>query len=436
MSLSIVKSAIILSAFFCVLTSADYRSVITNSLKLGDHCKECESESSKCTITSTESCSLTNMKVGESVLVVPDKKTSKAQCIFGDPFQFQVIRGASDKVLFYFQGGGACWDKLSTEGGFCTTTAEPNSAAGVFDPSNAANPFKDYTIIHALYCSGDVWGGNVTQPYKARTHSVTQVGVYNALSVIDWTKKQFSSGALASTMTNFIVMGCSAGSIGTQLWSRLLLTKHFPNYKNAAVVPDSYAAVFPPGTVGKLVKGYGLCTETAGILSPNLVPLCEDESLTMQDIEEENLRNTPVSVSFIQSKIDDVQMSFYVAIGVSMNASSKAITPSEFYADVNDIFERYNKQKNFLVYLVDGPQHCFTPINVMYSATPLGPNGDGKTAKQSSEPSLAAWLSQLPLIPGKTLETECEGELSKGTLRAAGDNTYCSSGVVPKSYTD
>jgi len=68
-----------------------------------------------------------------------------------------VIPGESDKVLVYFQGGGACWTKETTAAGFCSTDAKPTGFEGLFDRTNVNNKFKDYTIVQALYCSGDVW---------------------------------------------------------------------------------------------------------------------------------------------------------------------------------------------------------------------------------------------------------------------------------------
>jgi len=381
---------------------------------------------------SGEGCGLESL--AGSTLVYPDAKTSGASCIFGDPYGFQVIPGSKSKLLFYFQGGGACWDKLSTEGGFCTTTAVPNSAIGVFDSSNKANPFADYTIIHALYCSGDVWAGNVTQSYKARGHKVTQVGTTNVLATIDYLKRQFSAGALAPTLDSFVIMGCSAGSIGTQLWADTLLST-FPQYKAAAVVPDSYAGIFPPDTMGPIMRSYNLCwSSVPGLLPANLQDSCEAGQLTLQAIEVEKIRSTKVSVSFIQSKVDDVQMSFYVAVGVSMGSSETTITPTQFYADVNSVFGKYNAEKNFLTFLVDGPQHCFTDTNVMYTTTPLGPHSEGEGSK---EPSLPTWLAGFPVGPGDEAETECEGAIEPSDARAVtgtGTNTYCSDSLVPKAF--
>ena len=73
------------------------------------------------------------------------------------PYAFQVIPRASDKVLVYFQGGGACWTKETTKLGLCTTDATPSELEGIFDGADKKNKYKDFTIVQALYCSGDVW---------------------------------------------------------------------------------------------------------------------------------------------------------------------------------------------------------------------------------------------------------------------------------------
>lgn len=58
---------------------------------------------------------------------------------------------------------------------------------------------------------------------------------------------QQAAGYLSASLTQFTIMGSSAGSLGTQLWANKLLktVKH----KKALVVPDSYSGLFPPGTV-------------------------------------------------------------------------------------------------------------------------------------------------------------------------------------------
>ena len=114
--------------------------------------------------TDPSGCALRNMPKLPSTLVFPGGET---RCIFSTstPYSFQVWPGASDRVLLYFQGGGACWDQGSTVSHFCTTNTSPQPTIGIFDRENVDNKYSNYTIVHALYCSGDMFVGNVVRPY-------------------------------------------------------------------------------------------------------------------------------------------------------------------------------------------------------------------------------------------------------------------------------
>lgn len=288
-----------------------------------------------------------------------------------------------------------------------------------------------------LYCSGDVYGGNTTRPYNDKDGvPVQQKGLANAQSVLDWAAKQQTTGALASTLSELVVMGCSAGSIGAQLWGKQIINGL--KWNKAAVVPDSYAGIFPEGTTGPLVYDYGFCS--SGFLSPALYAKCMDQTITMQDMDLEFIASTPtVPYTFIQSKVDDVQISFYIAIGLTNNVTDPTINPTEFYDDVNTVFGTYNAAlTNFMAYLVDGPQHCFTNKALYYTADAMGPNDDGAT---NSGLMLNEWANLVPLADGETQNSVCEGtvqaqEEEKKKEVQKDDNTYCSSKVVPKSYTE
>lgn len=380
-------------------------------------------------MSDTEKCALESLPStpGSSSLVLPGGET---RCIFSTstPFAFQVYRGDSDKLLFYFQGGGACWDESSTKLGFCTTDSSPSGTSGVFDKSNDLNAFKDYTIVQVLYCSGDVHGGDTTRPYDDKAGvPVQQQGLANGQATLDWVKAQQNSGMLASSLSDLVVMGCSAGSIGAQLWyDQIVSTLQF---KHAAVVPDSYVGVFPPGSQGPLIKDFGFCK--SGFLSPEMTETCLNGDITLQEMNLEFMdKHHDIPVSFIQSKTDAVQISFYIAIGATTPNATAAITPTEFYDGVNDIFELYNPKNNFVSYLVDGNQHCFTPSNVYYSADNLGPKGGGSV---SSEPMLYSWAGQFPLDSGASAQSQCEGALQ--SKRGRDDNTYCDASLLPKTYT-
>eukprot|EP00603_Paraphysomonas_imperforata_P003403 CAMPEP_0114428196 /NCGR_PEP_ID=MMETSP0103-20121206/8794_1 /TAXON_ID=37642 ORGANISM="Paraphysomonas imperforata, Strain PA2" /NCGR_SAMPLE_ID=MMETSP0103 /ASSEMBLY_ACC=CAM_ASM_000201 /LENGTH=442 /DNA_ID=CAMNT_0001597391 /DNA_START=29 /DNA_END=1357 /DNA_ORIENTATION=- len=383
-----------------------------------------------CEMSATESCSLDSLPSTGSSLVLPGGET---RCIFSysTPFAFQVYRGSSDKLLFYFQGGGACWDEPSTNIGFCTTDSSPSGTSGVFDKSNDLNAYKDYTIVQVLYCSGDVHGGDTTRPYNDKDGvPVQQQGLANAQATLDWVKAQQSAGLLSSELSDLVVMGCSAGSIGAQLWYDQIVSAL--SFKDAAVVPDSYVGVFPPGAQGPLIEDFGFCK--SGFLSPELTQQCVDGDVTLQAMNLEFMeKHHDIPVSFIQSKTDVVQISFYIAIGATTPNTTAAITPTEFYNGVNDIFELYNPQSNFVSYLVDGGQHCFTPSSVYYTADSMGPKDNGAT---SSEPMLYEYAGRYPLNEGDTTNSQCEGAMELGAKSLErDDNTYCDAALLPKTYT-
>jgi len=251
--------------------------------------------------------------------------------------------------------------------------------------------------------------------------------------------QQQAVGALAETLTELVIMGCSAGSIGAQLWGKQVLTSIA--WQKAAVVPDSYAGVFPPGSQGPLIYNYGFCK--SGFLSADLLVKCEAQELSIQDIDLEFIAATPtVPYTFIQSKVDDVQQSFYIALGVTTNSSDPLTNPTEFYNDVNEVFGGYTAQlQNFATYLVDGPHHCFTNQDLYYNADAKGPKDDGQTNEGDM---LYEWTNKMPLSDGESISSVCEGAIEgvdgfqgkRGTKVSAGDNNYCSADVIPNTYTE
>jgi hypothetical protein len=180
-----------------------------------------------------------------------------------------------------------------------------------------------------------------------------------------------------------------------------------------------------------------MCTVSDGFLNAANQAKCEAETLTLQDINNEFMGATPdVPFSFIQSKTDIVQMSFYLAIGVTTPDTSASITPELFYDDVNTIFGGYNAaHSNFLTYLVDGDQHCFTPYAKYFTADGISAEDDGKTSTQEM---MYEWANSFPLANSASEHTVCEGA---SQARAAGlgnpnNQTYCSTEVYPKEYTE
>jgi hypothetical protein len=121
----------------------------------------------------------------------------------------------------YFQGGGACWFgencDLHLEPSYKPRVAEdePQRYGGIFEFDNPANPFADYSVVMAPYCTGDVHLGNNVATYEApaaedhEPHSLTihHKGVVNAEAALDWTYRNFPDPK------KIFVTGSSAGAI-------------------------------------------------------------------------------------------------------------------------------------------------------------------------------------------------------------------------------
>ena len=100
-----------------------------------------------CVVTATESCSLSGMPEDQTTVVFPGGQT---RCIYSDStdYSFQVVPGDRSKLIFYFQGGGACWNRASTALGLCSKDASPSSLVGMFSRDPVENPeFADHTIV-------------------------------------------------------------------------------------------------------------------------------------------------------------------------------------------------------------------------------------------------------------------------------------------------
>ncbi len=161
-------------------------------------------------------------------------------CSDGTPYRFFVRPGDPEKFLFYLEGGGACWagencdPDIQPSYQVNLSRTDPNQAHGIFAFSQASNPFADYTVVMAPYCSGDVHLGDNEQVFQmpafeghqAHELRVRHRGLNNAQSALDW-----SYGHLFAPQTIFVT-GSSAGSIPSPYYA-VKLSEH---YEDARII--------------------------------------------------------------------------------------------------------------------------------------------------------------------------------------------------------
>jgi len=142
-------------------------------------------------------------------------------CSDGSDYRFFVRAGDPQKLLVYFQGGGGCWfaencdTHLKPSYKVNVVEDDPSRYGGIFEFDNPDNPFSDYSVVLAPYCTADVHLGDRDSVYQApegpehEAHALTihHRGFVNARAVLDWTFANYR------TPRQIFVTGSSAGSI-------------------------------------------------------------------------------------------------------------------------------------------------------------------------------------------------------------------------------
>ena len=163
-------------------------------------------------------------------------KPACSNCPGTDPtYKFFVRKGKVNKVVVFFNGGGACWDGVNclkyltynpmvfeyvVSGQLYVynqpdPTSSPQVNHGIFDFNNPNNPFKDWYVVYLPYCTGDLfWGANDQQytspPYLPPqiTATIKHRGFVNFQAVLKWVKDNFR------LPEQIFVAGSSAGGYG------------------------------------------------------------------------------------------------------------------------------------------------------------------------------------------------------------------------------
>ena len=146
----------------------------------------------------------------EEIAAPPD-----CMCSGGEPYSFFVKQGDPEKVVFFLEGGGACFDATTCAPGgpYKTTVDDPSQLSeGVFDETDERNPFAGWSWVYVPYCTGDVHLGNTTTDYGNGV-VVEHKGFINASAALETMAETFPDAQ------QVVVTGESAGSVPTPLYA-------------------------------------------------------------------------------------------------------------------------------------------------------------------------------------------------------------------------
>ncbi|GAB3270230.1 pectin acetylesterase-family hydrolase [Parahaliea aestuarii] len=163
----------------------------------------------------------------------------ETRCADGSPYRFYVRRADSERVMLFFNGGGACWSAETcdpaanpADGRFLYRMAagadwgnDPRQLGGAFDLDNPENPFRDWTQVFAAYCTGDVHLGTADHTYTTADGGelvIAHRGRINAQAVLEYTY-----GAFPAART-LLVSGASAGAISSPYFAAEV-AGHYPD---------------------------------------------------------------------------------------------------------------------------------------------------------------------------------------------------------------
>lgn len=238
---------------------------------------------------SVDNTQFTTISFGATQTVNYLKRDYTPKCMDGSPYSFFVKRGSVNKLVMYYQGGGACWEQLTCGAlgaATCDTTVDPTStgdnpnfwSTGFADRTNPANPFKDWNIVVVSYCSCDIHYGDAAQDYSnfdpAHPLHVEHRGFHNSKVAEKWAREHFVNPEVV------FVTGSSAGAYGALFQGALLhdvwpaatirvlgdagngvitadfLQNEFPNWNFTANLPKKPAGVIQSITNGTGMVGY------------------------------------------------------------------------------------------------------------------------------------------------------------------------------------
>lgn len=297
----------------------------------------------------------------------PDTK-----CRDGSPAGIALSKNsASKKVMFYFEGGGACFDALTcliSPGNTNLELFREEKRAGVFNRAMAQNPVGDWNFVYVPYCTGDTHGGTrsdvVIEGVQGLNHFV---GYLNVQKFLQRVVPTFHDA------TDVLITGISAGGFGAAQ-NAVSIARAFPG-AHLSVIDDSgpgfSTAVVPECLQRKWRETWGLDASflaDCGKACPNPDDFTQDYALAMT----RTFQDWPSGL--IESTRDSVISGFFGAGLQDCTATPllSSVPGDIFEADLLAYREKARQYPMFGTYFPSGTKHTWLADDDMYTASTGG----------------------------------------------------------------
>ncbi len=276
-------------------------------------------------------------------------------CADGSDYSYWVREADPHRVVFYLEGGGACFSAAScsfTDGTYSVTTDEsddPTGAGGIFDFSNPANPLAGSSFVAAPYCTGDVHIGNNVQQYSDDL-TVYHNGFTNASKALAELKRRFPDA------TEIVVAGSSAGSVAAPFYSGLV-SDLYPDAKISVVADASGAYPSNPvinATIGSLWGAFSVVPDWP--VNEGLTPA--DWGVPEMFIQA-GLHDPEIRFGRFDNAFDSTQLSFAELAGFDASNMDQLIRSNEAYIEAAGV--------TVSSYLAPGQEHTILGRDELYS---------------------------------------------------------------------
>jgi hypothetical protein len=293
-----------------------------------------------------------DLEAGEWHMLAPGGDTV---CSNDTPFSFFVYPNERENLMVYLQGGGACWfgdicdlSVNPTYDPFVDESDNPANASGIFDFTNEANPFMDYSMVFIPYCTADVHIGNSSTTYESSAGEVTiqHNGFNNVSAVLDWTFANYESPETV------FVAGSSAGAIPSPFYAEYV-AEAYPEAR-IEVLGDGAGGYRTPEAAPVIFGAWNTLDITSDLYADYTLETLDFEAFYIEVGEE----YPDISMTQYNTANDEVQLDFLALTGIP-DADLPGLLSANF-ADIEAAVE------DFAYYTAGGDVHTILTLPEFY----------------------------------------------------------------------
>jgi hypothetical protein len=267
------------------------------------------------------------------------------------------LNAASDKVLIYMEGGGACFNGLTcvqnpTEWAATDANAAKAGSAFVLDRTKPGNPFKDWNMIYIPYCTGDVHTGTNMAGYQGQP----QMGYSNYLKYLG----RIVATLKGKSLSQVVLSGISAGGFGVA-WNWMTTQDAFPGVPVSALDdsgPPFGSDLMPPCFQQKTAALWGW----SGSIHPACGAACDVAAgNVVAPLMEASMRRQTTRFGLL-SYDEDGTIKTFLSFGQNNCANWElgvALANGAYPAGLADIRTRWMSNSNAAQYVYVGKSHTY-----------------------------------------------------------------------------